>query len=65
LQIIPATTPPQGETSIRCFRLSAAFANSVGRFRTVAVDTTYLQLAGVGQVDLRREAVAFKLHPLA
>ena len=29
------------------------------------MDTTYLQLAGVGQVDLRREAVAFKLHPLA
>jgi len=65
LQIVSATTLLQGEPSIRCFGLAAAFATGVGRFRTVALDMTYLQLDGVGQVDLRREAVAFKLHPLA
>ena len=65
LDALGIMVPPQGETAIRCFGLAAAFANGVGRFRTVALDTTYLQLAGAGQVDLRREAVTFKLHPLA
>ena len=65
LEALGIRVPPQGETVIRCIGLAATFTNGVGHFRTVALDTTYLQLDGVGQVDLRREAVAFKLNPLA
>jgi len=33
--------------------------------RSIALDTTYLQLDGAGQVDLGAETLALKLHPLA
>ena len=37
----------------------------MGRFRSIALDTTYLRLDGAGQVDLGAETLALKLHPLA
>jgi len=65
LDALGIRVPAQGETELRCFGLTGSFSNGVGRFRTIALDTTYLQLDGSGQVDLGQEAVALKLHPLA
>jgi hypothetical protein len=56
---------PQGETAIRCFGIVGSFNAGVGRFRSIALDTTYLQFDGAGQVDLGAETLALKLHPLA
>ena len=65
LEALGITVPPQGETALRCLGLIGSFDEGVGRFRTIALETTYLSLGGVGQVDLGRETVAFQLHPLA
>ena len=65
LQALNITIPPQGQTDIRCLGLVGAFDKGVGRFRTIAIDTTYLALAGAGQIDLRAETLALRLHPLA
>ncbi len=65
LEALSVTVPAQGETAIRCLGLIGSFSKGVGRFRTIAVNTTYLKLDGVGQVDLAAETVAFKLHPMA
>ena len=65
LQALGIEVPAQGETAIRCFGIVGSFDSGVGRFRSIALDTTYLQLDGAGQVDLRAETLALKLHPLA
>jgi AsmA-like protein len=65
LQALGIEVPAQGETAIRCFGIVGSFNGGVGRFRSIALDSTYLQLDGVGQVDLRAETLALKLHPLA
>jgi uncharacterized protein involved in outer membrane biogenesis len=65
LQALGIEVPAQGETAIRCFGIVGSFNAGVGRFRSVALDTTYLQLDGAGQVDLGAETLALKLHPLA
>jgi len=65
LQALGIEVPAQGETAIRCFGIVGSFNAGVGRFRTIALDTTYLQLDGAGQVDLGGETLALKLHPLA
>jgi len=65
LQALGIEVPAQGETAIRCFGIVGSFNAGVGRFRSIALDTTYLQLDGAGQVDLGAETVALKLHPLA
>lgn len=65
LQALGIQVPAQGETAIRCFGIVGSFHAGVGRFRTIALDTTYLQLDGAGQVDLGAETLALKLHPLA
>ena len=55
----------QGETAIRCFGIIGSFNAGVARFRSIALDTTYLQPDGAGQVDLGAETLALKLRPLA
>jgi AsmA protein len=65
LQALGIEVPAQGETAIRCFGIVGSFDAGVGRFRTIALDTSYLQLDGAGQVDLGAETLALKLHPLA
>ena len=65
LDALSIKVPSQGETEIRCLGLAGSFSKGVGRFRTVALETTYLQLDGAGEVDLGKETVALKLHPLA
>jgi hypothetical protein len=65
LQALGIEVPAQGETAIRCFGIVGSFNAGVGRFRTIALDSTYLQLDGAGQVDLGAETLALKLHPLA
>lgn len=65
LDALGIRVPAQGETKLGCFGLAGVFANGVGNFRTLALETTYLSLEGVGQVDLAQETVAFRLQPLA
>jgi AsmA protein len=65
LQQLGIEVPAEGETEIRCFGIIGSFNAGVGRFRTIALDTTYLQLDGAGQVDLGAETLALKLRPLA
>lgn len=65
LEALGIQVPARGETEIRCLGLVGSFSAGVGRFRTIALDTTYLQLSGAGQVDLGAETVSLKLHPLA
>jgi uncharacterized protein involved in outer membrane biogenesis len=65
LQALSIKVPEQGETAIRCLGLIGAFSKGIARFRTIALDTTYVELSGAGQVDLGAETVALKLHPLA
>jgi uncharacterized protein involved in outer membrane biogenesis len=65
LEALGINVPAQGETSVRCLGLVASFTKGVGLVRTIALDTTYLQVDGNGQVDLAQETVSLKLHPLA
>jgi hypothetical protein len=65
LDALGIQVPAEGETTLRCLGLVGSFTEGVGRFPTIALETTYLSLAGVGQVDLGQETVAFKLNPLA
>jgi uncharacterized protein involved in outer membrane biogenesis len=64
LTALGIVVPAQGETVIRCFGLVGSFKKGVGRFDTIAVNNTYLELTGTGQIDLGTETVALKLHPL-
>ena len=65
LEALGITVPAQGQTRLVCLGIAGAFAKGVATFRTIALETSYLSLDGVGQVDLARETVAFKLNPLA
>jgi uncharacterized protein involved in outer membrane biogenesis len=65
LKALSITVPAQGQTAIRCLGLIGTFDKGIGRFKTIALDTTYLQMDGAGQVDLGAETIALKLHPLA
>ena len=65
LDALGITVPQDGETKLRCLGLAGRFENGVGAFPTIALETTYLSLEGVGRVDLARETVALKLAPLA
>lgn len=65
LEALGIKVPPQGETALRCLGLIGSFENGLGRFRTIALETTHLSLDGVGAVDLDHETVAFQLNPLA
>ena len=64
LQTMNITVPAGGETKIACLGVAGAFKNGVGRFPTLAINTTYLELDGAGEIDLGKETVALKLHPL-
>ena len=65
LQALSINVPAHGETDIHCFGLIGSFSNGVGRFGTIAVASTYLDVAGSGQFDLRAETAALKLRPMA
>ena len=65
LEALGINVPAQGETTLRCLGLVGSFTKGVGLLPTIALDTTYLQVDGSGQVDLAQETVAFKLNPLA
>ena len=57
--------PAQGETALRCLGVIGSFSNGIGRLRTIAPDTTCLQLDGKDEVDFTKETEAFKVRPLA
>lgn len=65
LKQLNIAVPADGETTIRCLGLVGRFKNGKGRFPTIALDSTFLQLDGAGEVDLGSETLALKLHPLA
>lgn len=65
LDALGIRVPAQGQTRLTCLGLAGAFAKGVATLRTIVLETSYLSLDGVGQVDLGRETVAFKLNPLA
>jgi uncharacterized protein involved in outer membrane biogenesis len=65
LDALGIAVPAQGETTLRCLGLVGSVSKGIAQFRTIALDTTYLQMSGVGEVDLGKETVAFKLTPLA
>jgi uncharacterized protein involved in outer membrane biogenesis len=65
LEALGIDVPAKGETTLRCLGLAGSLAKGVGRFKTIALETTYLSLGGVGQVDLGQETMALKLNPLA
>ena len=65
LEALSITVPAAGETAIHCLGLTGSFSKGIGRFKTIALDTSYLELDGAGQVDLGAETLAFKLHPVA
>ena len=65
LDALGIKVPPQGETALRCMGLVGTFAKGVGLFKTIALDTTWLQLDGGGKVDFGNETVALKLRPMA
>lgn len=65
LEVLGIKVPAQGDTALRCMGLIGSFTKGIGLFQTIALDTTWLQLDGSGQVDLGNETVAFKLRPLA
>jgi len=65
LRALNIDVPTEGETTIHCFGVVGSFDNGVGRFRTIAIASTYLELAGSGKVDLGAETAALKLHPMA
>ena len=65
LKALGMTVPPQGQTQLVCLGLQGQFTKGVGAFSTIAMETTYLSLEGVGQIDLAREVLALKLYPMA
>jgi AsmA protein len=65
LDALGIAVPAQGETTLHCLGLVGVVSKGVAKLRTIALDTTYLKLSGVGEVDLGKETVAFKLTPLA
>jgi uncharacterized protein involved in outer membrane biogenesis len=65
LRALSIEVPAQGDTDIHCLGLIGAFSNGVGQFGTIAVASTYLELAGSGKFDLNTETAALKLHPMA
>jgi AsmA protein len=65
LDALGIAVPARGETTLHCLGLVGVVSKGVAKLRTIALDTTYLELSGVGEVDLGKETVAFKLTPLA
>ncbi|MBW4025017.1 MAG: AsmA family protein [Proteobacteria bacterium] len=65
LKALNITVPREGETGIRCFGVVGTVSRGVARLSTVALNSTYLQLHGHGEVDLGQETLALKLRPLA
>lgn len=65
LDALGIEVPAQGDTALRCLGLVGSFDKGVGQLKTIALETSYLTLAGVGQVDFGRETVALKLAPMA
>lgn len=65
LKQLGAPLPAGGRTTIRCLGLDGTLQDGVVRLRTVALDAGALTLSGSGMIDLGKETVALKLHPLA
>ena len=65
LKALSIKVPAEGTTEIKCFGLLGSFDKGIGRFDTIALNSTYLTLNGVGQIDLGTETIALKLNPQA
>ena len=65
LKALNITVPSHGETRIRCFGIVGTVSSGVAKLTTLALNSTYLQMHGQGDVDLGHETLALKLQPLA
>ena len=65
LSALHVHVPPEGRSIIRCLAVDGRFAHGIGQFGVIAVNSTYLNVDGAGEVDLGHERVALKLHPMA
>lgn len=65
LQMLGISVPPGGSTAIDCFGLSGTLARGVADLTMIALDTSYLKMAGAGTVDLGREQLDLRLYPMA
>ena len=65
LDALGIKVPARGEAHITCLGVAGTFSHGLATLRTIALETTYLSLAGAGQVDLGRETLALHLTPLA
>ena len=64
LEPLGIKVPANGETTVRCLGIGAAFRAGVGTVRPLALETTHLSFDGEGTVDLGRETVALQVRPL-
>ena len=65
LEALGIRVPLQGDTLLQCLGLAGSFERGIGLFRTIALETTHLNLEGGGLVDFGKESVAFRLRPQA
>ena len=65
LKQLGAPPPAGGRATIRCLGVDGTLQDGVVRLRTIALDAGALILSGSGMIDLGKETVALKLHPLA
>lgn len=65
LKALNIRVPASGETRIHCFGIAGTISRGVATLSTLALASTYLTMAGAGQVDLGRETLDLKLKPLA
>lgn len=65
LKALNITVPAKGDTRIRCFGIVGTVDHGVAQLSTLALNSTYLQMDGQGEVDLGRETLALRLKPLA
>ncbi|GAB0112807.1 AsmA family protein [Acidisoma sp. C75] len=65
LSALSIQVPASGQAAIRCLSLAGRFEKGIGEFSQIALNSTYLNVQGAGQVDFGREQVALRLHPQA
>ncbi|MCB8883909.1 AsmA family protein [Acidisoma cellulosilytica] len=65
LDALHITVPAAGQTVISCFVINDQFTQGISVLKTIALDSTYLQLVGAGQVNMGAETMALRVHPMA
>lgn len=61
---LPEFAQATGSTTVRCAAIRADIVNGLANVPTVLLDTSRLQLKGIGSVGLNDESIAFRLYPM-